>query len=144
MYSVEELMTLNKLYIKEQNIEITLNPLFSFFNQVNNLYVIIGYEIDHTYKNKNGELVCGIVEIEKNGNEPKVKLILPFSSKILYAKISPQQDQVMVYYKENKLIKKTILSINNNFIDYQEMSFLKDEARPLIEDEIAVLRKVAN
>lgn len=128
---IEELKSLEKLYIREQNLEISLISDFSFFDSVHDLHVIIGYESDHTFKNKTGKLVCGIVEIKKINEELLGRLVLPFSSKILFAKLGKNLKEVLIIFKDGKKISRQIIDMKEKMLDYQDFEYLLDDSLPL-------------
>lgn len=128
---IEELKSLEKLYIREQNLEISLISDFSFFNSVHDLHVIIGYESDHTFKNKTGKLVCGIIEIKEINGELLERLVLPFSSKILLAKIEKDLNGVLIIFKEDKKIGRQIIGMKEKMLDYHDFEHLLDDSLPL-------------
>ena len=134
-YSLEELSSLNRLYIEEQALDITLNPRFSIFHSKGDMHVIIGYEADHTFYNSDSKLMCGIVELKKtcmNGENVYLeKLILPFSNKILYAKFSEEENRVLVVFKKDEVIQKRWLEIDGDVLK-GSFDFILDDEYPLI------------
>lgn len=135
-YSLEELSSIHSLYIPEQGLEISLNSNFSFFDVNDNMVVIIGYATDHTLSNHAGKLMCGVLEIKKILSKDQEffiqRLVLPFSSKVLYAKFDKEAECFTVMFKEDeKLVKKTI-NIRNGVIPYEEYASLLGDDYPLI------------
>ena len=136
-YSKEELISLNRLHIDEQALNVALNPNFSAFHSKDDLYVIIGYEADFTFYHRDSKLVCGIVKIKKAIIDDQEvfleKLVLPFSSKILFAKFVEDSNQVIIVYKTETGIKKQELEIRDGQILLQDSEYLLDDDYPLVE-----------
>ena len=132
----DELSSLDHLHIYEQALDIVLNPRFSIFHSKNDCYVIIGYESDHTFYNR-GKLLCGIVAIKKEILDDRVvyleKSILPFSSKILFAKFDLNDHQVNVAFCSLDGIKKQLLDIKDGNLFIEDLNDLLDENYPVIE-----------
>lgn len=137
VYSEEELFSLKRLHVFEQNLDLSLNSKFSFFNFKGDMYVIIGNDLDYNYFHRDGQLLCGIVEIKRgldNGRGIYLeRLVLPFSSKILFAKFDPAFDQVLVVFKNENKIEKELLELHEGKILPQDFEHLLDDDYPLVE-----------
>ncbi len=112
-----------------------MNSNFSFFDVNDNLVVIIGYATDHTLSNHAGKLMCGVVELKKVLLQDQVlfiqRLVLPFSSKILFAKFNHDNQDLMVVFKEGEKLMKKIMSIHDGNINKQDYVCILDEDCPL-------------
>lgn len=134
-YSLEDLSDLGRLHIEEQNLDIALDPRFSIFHSKGDMHVIIGYETDHTFYNHDSQLVCGIVEIKKgfeDGDDTYLeKLILPFSSQVLFAKFLDDK-QILVAFKNEGKICKRVIELHDEIILNEDMNLILDDSYPLV------------
>ena len=131
--SMEEVSLIERLYIPEQNLLLVLDSKFSFFDNDKNYYVIIGYEADHTMHNK-GKLLCGVIELEKiedeNGFSYLERLVLPFSSKVLFAHFIRENTLEIITKKEFQK-EKMIFLVENGMFNLEDYISLIDQDYPV-------------
>lgn len=127
--SLNEIYSLGKLYISEQNLEITLNSQFNVFDSWGNMYVIIGYDADHTLHHRSSKLMCGIVELKKVIDQDRTyylqRLVLPFTNKLLYAKFQ-NDNKVLLVFKDQKIEKREVQLDANYHILPEDYAYLLD------------------
>ena len=126
---IDEVASHGLLKIKEQNLLLEIDNNYSIFDYKNDLYVIIAHEFKYHNGKNTGDLMVGIIRIVKNDitNKYEIKLILPFTKKLLRAKIKDNY-KIDLYYLKNDYIYFKQIDLEKDFtIPKNEYQFLLEE-----------------
>jgi len=118
------------IYIKEQGLKLYLDEPWAYFDEKENIHVLIGREFNPRQGINMGDLMAGIIElipqVEQGRTEYQMRLVLPFTKRLLYAKFKEPNGVELAYVDGSLRFKEIELdeSGNLNFADY---AFLLNE-----------------
>lgn len=140
----EDIPLSNFIYIKEQDLKIYIERSWSIFDQYQDMCVLIANELNIKNGQNMGALMAGIIRLVPANNEEgfEIKLVLPFSPRLLYAKFIEDNYLELAYMKDGHIEKKVIAFDEFKNLNYDDYAFLL--TNPLnqeIEEEKRVLAK---